>query len=80
MLAFWPLGAAVAEVHADLIDQVMSQADYLPADHMQPWKNYFSDRLHEWPQLRQFMAARDGWYRETINQLLVDKAETSTTQ
>lgn len=75
-----PLGAAVAEVYADLIDQVMSQAHYLPADHMQPWKNYFNNRIHNWPQLKKFIADHDDWYREAIKQLLVDSAETSTTQ
>lgn len=71
-----PLGAAVAEVYADLIDQVMGQADYLPADHMQPWKNYFNDRIQAWPQLKQFIVDHDGWYREANKQLLVNTPST----
>jgi hypothetical protein len=65
-----PLGAAVAEVHADLIAQVLSQADYLPPEHMQSWEQYFRDIIHKWPQLKKFMEDHDGWYEDTMNQLL----------
>jgi hypothetical protein len=72
-----PLGAAVAEVHADLIDQVLGQADYLPAGDMVYWKEYFRDIIHEWPQLRKFMKEKNHWYRKATSELLVDTAKTS---
>jgi hypothetical protein len=72
-----PLGAAVAEVHADLIEQVLSQADYLPAGDVAYWKEYFREILHEWPQLRKFIKKNDHWYRKSVSELLVDTANPS---
>jgi hypothetical protein len=72
-----PLGEAVAEVHADLIDQVLGQEDYLPTGDVVYWKKYFQDIIREWPQLRKFIEKHDHWYRKTVSELLADTAKTS---
>jgi hypothetical protein len=71
-----PLGAAVAEVHADLIDQVVSQASYLPPEYMPAWRSYFKELIREWPQLAKFMDGHRRWYREEVIEL-IDAAKTS---
>jgi hypothetical protein len=74
-----PLGAAVAEVHADLIDQVVSQASYLPAEYMPPWERYFKQLIREWPQLEKFMDDHRRWYRQELLDLIdAAKAPEST--
>lgn len=71
-----PLGAAVAEVYADLIAQVVGQRHFL--DHYYSgWDNYFSDIIEKWPQLKKYMDANGHWYGETLNYLGVSK-ETTT--
>jgi hypothetical protein len=72
-----PVGEAVAEVHADLIDQVLSQADYLPAGDVVYWKKYFRHIIQEWPQLRKFIEDNNQWYRKSVSELLADTAKTS---
>jgi predicted nucleic acid-binding Zn-ribbon protein len=69
-------GAAAGEIYADFIDQVVSQEDFLPDDHVKLWRNYFADIIGEWPQLRKYMEkTAPRWYLETMNDLLKEKAE-----
>jgi hypothetical protein len=63
-------GAAVAEVYADFIDQVVSQEDYLPPSHMPPWREYFGEIIQTWPQLKKYMKDNPDWYLDTMNELL----------
>jgi p-aminobenzoyl-glutamate transporter AbgT len=58
------LGAAVAEVHADLIAQVLSQSEYLPPEHMTSWEEYFQDIIRMWPQLKKFIEDHGRWYQD----------------
>jgi hypothetical protein len=67
------IGAAVAEVHADLIAQVLSQRDYLPTEHMEFWEEYFRDLIRKWPQLEQFLKKNHRWYEDTMKELSVDQ-------
>jgi hypothetical protein len=71
-----PLGAAVAEVHADLIDQVVNQATYLPPEYMPPWERYFKELIREWPQLEKFMDEHRHWYGKEVLKL-IDAAKAS---
>ena len=70
------IGAAVAEVHADLIAQVLSQKEYLPSEHMKFWEEYFRDLIRKWPQLEQFLEKNHRWYEDTMKDLSVDKPST----
>ena len=54
-------GAAVAEVYADFIAHVMSLEDFLPEDHMDAWKTYFS-QIQTWPQLDNYLEKTPDWY------------------
>jgi NADH:ubiquinone oxidoreductase subunit 5 (subunit L)/multisubunit Na+/H+ antiporter MnhA subunit len=71
-----PLGAAVAQVHADLIDQVVSQASYLPPEYMPLWTRYFEELIREWPQLEKFMDDHRHWYGKEVAKL-IDAANAS---
>jgi hypothetical protein len=64
-------GAAVAEVYADFIDQVVSQDDLIPPEHIEAWNEYFRDIIEMWPQLKKYMRDNPRWYLETMNQLLL---------
>lgn len=72
-----PLGAAVAEVYADLIAQVVGQRHFL--DHYYSgWDNYFIDIIHKWPQLKKYMDANGHWYGETLDYLGISKETPSS--
>ncbi|MGA8329129.1 MAG: hypothetical protein WB777_07530 [Mycobacterium sp.] len=71
-----PLGAAVAEVHADLIDQVVSQATYLPPEYMNPWERYFNELICSWPQLEKFLDDHRHWYGKEVVKF-IDAAKAS---
>ncbi len=63
-------GEALAEIYADFIDQVVSQAEYLPDGHVPVWEEYFDDIIVAWPQLRKYMVNHREWYLDAMNQLL----------
>ena len=52
---------SVAEVYADFIAHVMSLKDFLPEDHMDAWKTYFS-QIQTWPQLDNYLEKTPDWY------------------
>jgi hypothetical protein len=66
-------GAAVAEVYADFIAQVVDHSDYLPDGHSEPWENYFKEVIREWPQLEKFMTDHPSWYGNTMKKLLPER-------
>lgn len=70
------LGAAVAEVYADLIAQVHGQKDFLNEDNNFNWANweeYFKDIIKTWPQLRKFVDEYPEWYGNALNDLWVEE-------
>jgi hypothetical protein len=63
-----PLGAAVAEVYADLISQVVGQRDFLE-DYYAGWDKYFNDIIEKWPQLKKYFDEHHHWYGDTLKYL-----------
>jgi hypothetical protein len=71
-----PRAAAVAEVYADFIEQFVTQEEFLPDGHVQPWERYFRDIIREWPQLKKYMEERRHWYPDSMKELLVSEETT----
>lgn len=71
-----PRAAAVAEVYADFIEQFITQEEFLPDGHVEPWERYFRDIIKEWPQLKKYMDERPHWYPDSMTELLVSEGTT----
>ncbi|MGO9384770.1 MAG: hypothetical protein ACLP4W_22430 [Mycobacterium sp.] len=64
------LGTSVAEVFADLIDHVSSQAPFLPEGYEGYWDDYFVHIIGTWPQLDKFITKHRNWYGPHTKALL----------